>query len=105
MTKPNHRTGKKKLPEALARVSHMEALFDKLTLALRNTPERIEKDAELRAAAGELAAYQASGDWLRDYELDEQGMLPADLKRGVLSQDTLYELLCSPEIEAVLAEM
>ena len=92
------------LPEALARISRMEALFDRLSLALRNTPERIETDAELRAAAGALADYQASGDWLRDYELDEQGMLPAALKRGVLSQDALYELLCSPEIEAVLAQ-
>ena len=92
------------LPEALARISRMEALFDRLSSALRDDPERIETDAELRDAVGVLAAYQASGDWLRDYELDEQGMLPAELKRGVLSQDALYELLCCQEIEAVLAE-
>ncbi|MBQ1405132.1 MAG: DUF4298 domain-containing protein [Clostridia bacterium] len=27
------------------------------------------------------------------YEADERGELPPDLKRGVLSQDALYELL------------
>ncbi len=92
------------LPEALARISRMEALFDRLSRALRDAPERIAEDAELREAAAALAAYQASGDWLRDYELDERGLLPAELKRGVLSQDALYELLCSPEIEAVLTD-
>ena len=28
-----------------------------------------------------------------DYEADERGELPPDLKRGVLSQDALYDLL------------
>ena len=104
MTKPNRKTEKKKLTEAVARISRMEALFDRLSSALRDDPKRIAEDAELRAAAGALAAYQTSGDWLRDYELDERGLLPAELKRGVLSQDALYELLCSPEIEAVLTD-
>lgn len=104
MTKPNRRAGKKDLARAVERVSRMEALFDRLTLALRDAPDRIEADAELREAAVTLAAYQSSGDWMRDYELDERGMLPADLKRGVLSQDGLYDLLCSSEIEAVFAQ-
>ena len=37
--------------------------------------------------------YYASGEWMEDYEADERGELPPDLKRGVLSQDALYELL------------
>ena len=40
-----------------------------------------------------LAAYYDSGLWLSDYEADERGELPRDLKRGVLSQDGLYDLL------------
>ncbi len=40
-----------------------------------------------------LNAYYTSGEWRGDYEADERGELPPDLKRGVLSQDTLYELL------------
>ena len=40
-----------------------------------------------------LDDYYTSGQWLKDYEADEQGLLPYDLKRGVLSQDALYELL------------
>lgn len=40
-----------------------------------------------------LAAYMDSGDWLRDYTADEQGRIPKDFARGVLSQDGLYNLL------------
>ena len=42
-----------------------------------------------------LMRYYDGGQWLRDYELDEQGLIPKDLKRGVLSQDGLYNLLCA----------
>ena len=37
--------------------------------------------------------YYTSGEWREDYEADERGELPPDLKRGVLSQDALYDLL------------
>ena len=45
--------------------------------------------AKLRA----LTSYSESWQWLQDYECDERGELPPDLKRGVLSQDALYNLL------------
>ncbi len=34
-----------------------------------------------------------SGECLEDYEADERGELPPDLKRGVLSQDARFDLL------------
>lgn len=40
-----------------------------------------------------LEAYLTSGKWQEDYEADERGELPPDLKRGVLAQDALYDLL------------
>lgn len=40
-----------------------------------------------------LDSYYASGEWREDYEADERGELPPDLKRGVLAQDALYDLL------------
>ena len=30
---------------------------------------------------------------MTDYEADEAGKLPAELKRGVLSEDTVYDLI------------
>ena len=40
-----------------------------------------------------LKSYYQNGLWLEDYESDERGELPRGLKRGVLSQDALYNFL------------
>lgn len=40
-----------------------------------------------------LQAYYESQLWLQDYDADRAGHLPADLRRGVLSQDAVYDLL------------
>jgi len=42
-----------------------------------------------------LNAYFTSGEWQKDYEADENDEIPPGLKRGVLSQDALYDLLGS----------
>ena len=63
--------------------------------------ERLERIAAMEEAFDRhstddmpiLAAYMASGDWLRDYTADEQGRIPKGMKRGVLSQDGLYNLV------------
>ena len=59
------------------RIQRMEAHFD------RAEPEDLAI----------LAEYYDSGLWLSDYEADERGEIPKNLKRGVLSQDGLYDLL------------
>ena len=40
-----------------------------------------------------LADYYSSDDWKQDFLADEMGELPKDLKRGVLSEDGIYNLL------------
>ncbi|MDO4492155.1 MAG: DUF4298 domain-containing protein [Lachnospiraceae bacterium] len=40
-----------------------------------------------------LEQYLDSGQWLKDYEMDEKGMLLAGLKRVVLAEEGLYNLL------------
>ena len=56
-------------------------------------PDTLRENAELREMLRLLRRYYEGGQWLRDYELDEQGLLPRDLKRGVLSQDGVYDFL------------
>ena len=58
-----------------------------------NLKERIERIKIMEHYYDALKEYYESGLWLSDYEADERGELPADLKRGVLSQDGLYNLL------------
>ena len=63
----------------IERIAYMESLYD---LALRTG--QIPR---------ELREYYENGQWLLDYEADERGELPGGLKRGVLSQDGLWDLL------------
>jgi len=67
--------------ERLERVEKYERLFDEASAS--PDPEKLRI----------LSAYYTSGEWREDYEADERGELPPDLKRGVLSQDALYNLL------------
>ena len=74
------------LAVVIARVTEMEARFDRVLAAGRNGPA-VAADLKI------LAEYMDSGLWLADYTRDELGLLPKTLKRGVLSQDGLYNLL------------
>ena len=76
-----------------ARVTYYEALLDRClaaVAALENAPETL---AALRRDAAALEAYYTSRAWRDDFEADEAGRLPADLKRGVLAEDGIYDLL------------
>ena len=79
--------------ELFDRVSRMEQYFDKIRNAVMYDPEVLSKDADLAEMLQELICYYENGQWLSDYECDERGELSADLKRGVLSQDALYDFL------------
>ena len=72
------------------RVAFYEQIFDEVRSMSRETAASVE---ELQRKVGLLDAYYTSGEWQEDYEADEAGMFPADLKRGVLSQDGLYNFL------------
>lgn len=79
--------------EAIERVRQMEAYFDKLQDVVNKNSDALWDDASVREIIGILTRYYEGGQWLKDYELDERGMLPGDLKRGVLAQDAVYDLL------------
>ena len=80
------------LEETLLRIQQMEALFDGLLQAEKEGTLH-HKDSEAGKKLPELIRYYESGQWLNDYELDEEGMLPQELKRGVLAQDSIYDFL------------
>ena len=44
-------------------------------------------------AIRQLTCYYGSDEWRRDLAADEAGLLPRDLKRGVLSEDGIWNLL------------
>ena len=75
------------------RIRMMERYFDMLQEIAITDPNALREGGSSAQKLKILAQYYESGQWLRDYELDEQGLLPQNLKRGVLSQDALYAFL------------
>lgn len=78
--------------KAINRITKMEGFLDDILLALKTNPMSIKQNPELIKKLYYLEKYYTSGKWLSDYQKDEKGEFPKDLKRGVLSQDTLYDL-------------
>ncbi len=74
------------------RIAYMEALFDKSEGAVKRLESALEDFAKIENDIAKLKAYYDK-DWRKDFEADEAGKLPKDLKRGVLSEDGLYDLL------------
>ena len=73
----------------IRRIQKYEELYDEaLDLVEKgNITERLKEIME------ELDAYYTGSLWKSDFEDDEAGKLPDELKRGVLSEDGLYDLL------------
>jgi len=83
-----------KLQKVIFRIQQMEYVYDTLQYAADNHPDSIKMDPILREMLASLIFYYDNGLWMRDYTYDEKGMLPSNLKRGVLSEDGVYNLLC-----------
>ena len=83
----------KKKSGLTARVSKMESLFDDVSKAISNLDDALKEYANIKDKIDELNDYLESGQWQKDFEADEKGLIPNDMKRGVLSEDGLYDLL------------
>ena len=83
-----------KQQDMIARVRQMEQYLDEVLEAMHSCPEAIGENIVIQGRIQELMQYYDGGQWLQDYQADENRELPTDLKRGVLAQDTLYNLFC-----------
>ena len=75
------------------RIAHYEEIMDRILRITRMdgiTPGVYES---VLPGLRELEAYYTSPEWQEDYAADEAGLLPEGLKRGVLSQDGISDLL------------
>ena len=77
----------------LERIRYMERLLDFVIEARKEQPIDPEKSARIQEALRILAEYYTSDEWKQDFTDDESGLLPKDLKRGVLSEDGIWNLL------------
>ena len=75
----------------IERIKWMEQRFNNALAAIKD-----ESAASLNAIkedVAELSKYYGSELWKLDFAADETGNLPPDLKRGVLSEDGIWNLL------------
>ena len=79
--------------DMLTRVREMEDRYDEVTRVLAGLDEAISEFNDYKSDLMTLREYMESGQWKADFESDEAGLIPKDMKRGVLSEDGLYELL------------
>lgn len=77
----------------LQRIAAMEAALDRTAAAVQALDAAIDRYETIRIDIDRLTDYLDSGAWREDYEADEAGLVPQDMKRGVLSEDALFNLL------------
>ena len=79
--------------EGILRIQEMERRLEEATAAVGLMEEALERYMAAQEAVERLASYLDSEEWQRDFADDEKGLLPQDLKRGVLSEDGIWNLL------------
>ena len=71
----------------------MESYLDEAISTIKNFKAVLEEYRRVQKKIQELNSYYGNQDWFQDLDDDKAGRLPKDLKRGVLSQDAVYDLL------------
>ena len=79
--------------EQTERIKQMEQRLDRASAAVMELSAALDKYAEAQVALTVLNEYYGSDEWKQDYADDEAGRLPQNLKRGVLSEDGIWNLL------------
>jgi|GEM_PF-6679395 len=75
------------------RVRAMELAFDRACGVNGTLIEGLDAFEKNVGTMNELAKYMESGLWKKDFEADEAGEFSEEIKRGVLSEDGLYNVL------------
>ena len=77
----------------MERIARYERMLDRAEQAARQMEEARRACADVQNDLKELEQYYTSDEWKEDFRADEEGLLPADLKRGVLSEDGIDSVL------------
>lgn len=92
--------------QQITRIRQMERRLNRATAAVKRLEAALDKWEAAQEAIAALDEYYGSGLWKQDFAADEAGCLPDDLKRGVLSEDAVWDLLADvKELKARLGGM
>ncbi len=79
--------------DAIERIREMEEILQGAKPVLARLDAALEDYAALWDRLRALDRYYGGEDWRADLAMDEAGQLPRSLRRGVLSEDEVYDLL------------
>ncbi len=74
-------------------ISEYEKIFDEVKNAQEILENAIENYKSLQSKVQILEKYYSSSQWKEDFAMDERDEIPAYVKRGVLSEDGIYNML------------
>lgn len=77
----------------IQRITEMESRLDLAAAAISKLSDALAVYEDIQDSYFALENYYGSTEWREDFEADEAGKLPEDLKRGVLSEDAVYNLI------------
>ena len=77
----------------IERIKEMELRMERAAKAVMELSAALENYEAVQEDIAALEQYYSSEEWKQDFAADEAGLLPADLKRGVLSEDGIWNLL------------
>ena len=75
------------------RIEEMEKHFERASEVVDRLSSTLDEYAKVQDSIKALESYYGSKEWKKDFHDDEEGLLPTDLKRGVLSEDGIWNLL------------
>ena len=81
--------------QQIERIRYMEQLLDYVLETWKVQDIDHNKQERIQEAIRILSEYYGSDEWKQDFTDDEAGLLPKNLKRGVLSEDGIWNVLSS----------
>ena len=77
----------------IERIRYFEQLYNETINTLMKTEKILEEYEEAQQGIRRLEEYYTGDEWKKDFEDDEKGLIPSEIRRGVLSEDSVYNLL------------
>ncbi len=78
--------------EQIKRIQRMEEIFDRAESTITDLQKAVDAYQKIKTEIDELEEYYYNGLWRKDFEDDNSGKIPTELKRGVLSEDEVWNM-------------
>lgn len=77
----------------IERIQMMEQHLNRANEAIAHLKQALDNYQKVKESIKALSQYYGDEEWNQDFEDDKNGRLPHDLKRGVLSEDGIWNML------------